>query len=792
MVRRSRHRSVAALAASLTLCALPVLSSSAVREGEWREYAGDSGGQKYSSLSQINAGNIKDVQIAWTWPSPDREIQASDPLMRSTRNEDTPLMVNDALYTITPLGMVAALDPGTGKTRWVYDPQVYKNGRPGNSGFIHRGLAYWSDGKAERILASTNDAYLISIDAKTGVPDPLFGDHGRVDLTTGIRLAVRSKNFMGRRPVIAGNIAVVGNSIQDVTPTKEMPPGDVKAFDIKSGKLLWSFHTVPHPGEFGYDTWFDGSADYSGNTNVWTGMSYDPELDYVYLPVSGATHNTYGGHRHGDNLFAESLVCVEAKTGKRVWHFQLTHHGLWDYDISSQPVLGDITVNGRRVKAVMQVGKQGFAYVFDRKTGKPVWPIEERPVPQTTVPREWTAKTQPFPTKPPAFSLQGTTEENVIDFTPALRRQALEQLQNFQYGPFYTPPSEKGTIILPGYQGGANWGGGAFDPETGMFYVPSRLQSDVLRLAPGNPARSNFFYDSGGTGGPNLTALQRIEGLYIFKPPYSKVTAIDMNKGEIAWTSAIGNGPRRHPLLKDLNVGPLGDEVRTMGVLLTKTLLFVNVQRLDGGGRHTPPPWEQWGDADMWSRILYVFDKKTGQELRVFHLDGETAAPPATYLYRGKQYIVTAVGAGETSGLVALSLPDGGAATVASRTDGQPGARAAAAAASNAQGFYTREQAGRGAMLYQANCALCHMPDLSGGGFAPALSADAFGARWKGERVGDLFTIAKGTMPPDAPKSLKDEEYAAIVAYLLSMNGYPDGQAELSTDTAKLQQLSFK
>jgi quinoprotein glucose dehydrogenase len=322
-----------------------------------------------------------------------------------------------------------------------------------------------------------------------------------------------------------------------------------------------------------------------------------------------------------------------------------------------------------------------------------------------------------------------------------------------------------------------------------MFYATSRLQPDVLRVAPGNPARSNFFYDSGGLGGPNLTALQRIDGLYIFKPPYSKVTAIDMNKGEIAWASPVGNGPRRHPLLKDLNVSPLGDEVRTMGVLLTKTLLFVSVQRLDGPGRHTPPPWEQWGDADMWTRILYVFDKKTGKELRVFHLDGESAAPPMTYLYHGKQYIVTAVGAGETSGLVALSLSSGGD-LVTSVPAGQPVDRAQPATSTSA-GFYTKEQAGHGAALYQANCALCHMPDLSGGGFAPALSADTFAGRWKGQRIGELFANVRGTMPPNAPKSLHDDEYAAIVAYLLSMNGYPPGQAELPNDVAKLQHLSF-
>jgi quinoprotein glucose dehydrogenase len=651
-------RAAALVATAFIIVVAPgLVAQKGAQNGEWREYGGDLGATKYSPLNQINAANIDDVKIAWRWASPDREIQASDPLMRSTRNEDTPLMIDDTLYTVTPLGMAAALDPGTGQTKWLYDPQVYKEGKPANSGFIHRGLSYWSSGKIERILLATNDAYVYSLDAKTGKADPAFGENGRVDLTEGVRLAVRTKNFMGRRPVIAGNIAVIGNSISDPTNTKEMPPGDVKAFDIRTGKLLWTFHTVPHKGEFGYDTWYEGSAEYSGNTNVWTGMTYDPDLDYVYMAVSGGTNDAYGGHRPGPTLFAESIVCVEAKTGKRVWHFQTIHHGLWDYDLPAQPVLGDLTVNGKRIKALIQVSKQAFAYVFDRKTGKPVWPIEERPVPQTTVPREWTSKTQPFPTKPPAFDLQGTVEENLIAFTPELRKKALENLQFFEHGMLYTPPSEKGTLYLPGTFGGANWGGGAFDPETGMFYVPSRMLPTVYRVGPGDPKQTNFFYRSGGApGGPNLGALQRIEGLSIFKPPYSRLTAYDMNKGDIAWQVPIGNGPRNHPLLKALNVGPLGDEIPRLGIMLTKSLVFVNAQRLESTGQRQPPPWIQHGDPDMEKQLLFVYDKKTGKLLRTILLDGLSAAPPMTYIYKGKQYIVAAIGAGETTELVALAL----------------------------------------------------------------------------------------------------------------------------------------
>ena len=629
------------------------------QNGEWPDYAGDSYGLKYSPLNQINKDNIQELRVAWRWASADRAIQIANPALRATRHGDTPLVVKGVLYTVTPLGMVAALDPETGRERWVYDPEVYKAGKPGNSGFIHRGLAYWSDGTTDRLLHGTNDAYLISIDVRTGKPDPAFGTAGRVDLTEGIIGAVRATNFAGRRPLIAGNVIVVGNAILDPTRTKEMPPGYVLAYDVRTGKRLWTFHTVPKPGEVGFDTWLDGSAEYSGNTNVWAGMTYDPELDYVYMPVSGATGESYGGHRRGPNLFAETLVCVEAKTGRRVWHFQIDHHGLWDYDLPAHPILGDITVGGRRIKAVIQVTKQGFTFAFDRRTGEPVWPIEERPVPQSTVPGEWTSPTQPFPTRPPPFSLQGSTEENLIDFTPALRKQALENLQQFVHGPIYTPPSEKGTLVLPGVFGGANWGGGAFDPETGILYVPSRMTPGVSRLAPANPKTTNFRYASGGGGtGPNLGNLTTIEGLSIFKPPYSKVTAIDMNKGEILWNTPIGNGPRNHPLLRDLQLPPLGDAIMRLGALVTKSVLFVNAQRLESLGRYVAPPWKEWGDPDMDRKVLYVLDKESGKVLREIELDGLSAAIPMTYMAGGKQYIAVATGGGEESEIVALTLPD--------------------------------------------------------------------------------------------------------------------------------------
>ena len=424
--------------------------------GEWIDYAGDAYGMKYSPLALITPQNVGQLEVAWRWPSADQDLQKSNPLLRASRYEDTPLMVNGVLYTATPLGLIAALDPATGHARWVYDPKSYVAGRHGNAGFKTRGLAYWTDGSEERVLLGTNDAYLVSVDAKAGLPDPKFGVGGKVDITVGIRDARRAFNISARRALIAGNIAVVASSILDPTTTKEAPPGYVHAFDVRSGTLLWTFHTVPRPGEFGSDTWLDNSAEYTGNTNVWAGMAYDPELDYLYLRTSTPTNDWYGGHRPGDNLFAESLVCVEAKTGKRVWHFQAVHHGLWDYDFPSHPTLGDVTVNGQRIKAVMQISKQNWVYAFDRRTGRPLWPIEERLVEQSTVPGERTARTQPFPTKPASYDLQGATEENLIDFTPELKKRALAQLQTFKHGPLFTPPSEQGTLVVPGPLGGAN------------------------------------------------------------------------------------------------------------------------------------------------------------------------------------------------------------------------------------------------------------------------------------------------------------------------------------------------
>jgi quinoprotein glucose dehydrogenase len=448
------------------------------------------------------------------------------------------------------------------------------------------------------------------------------------------------------------NVIIAGSNINDGPVVKEQPRGDIFGFDVKTGKKLWTFHSVPQAGEFGHETWENGSADYTGGTNVWSMITVDEALGYVYLPFGTPTNDYYGGHRLGANLFAESLVCLDATTGKRVWHFQGVHHGLWDYDFPAAPILVDITVNGRRINAVAQVSKQAFVYVFDRRTGAPVWPIEERPVPQSSAPDEKTTATQPFPTKPPAFDRQGLLDDDVIDFTPELKAQALQVLKQFDRGPLFTPPSLKGTVQMPGNVGGADWGGAAVDPSTATLFVPSLTSPIIDQLVKGDPARGNMAYRRGGVG--NLPTL---DGLPLYKPPYSRVTAYDLNTGTIKWQVPIGDGPRNHPLLKELRLGPLGNAQRG-NPLATATLLFVS-QASGGLGRGESL---KVGERELTPQEpepprFRAFDKATGELVWEFELPLGPAASPMTYLYGGRQYIVMAIGGGLNAELVALALP---------------------------------------------------------------------------------------------------------------------------------------
>jgi quinoprotein glucose dehydrogenase len=463
-------------------------------------------------------------------------------------------------------------------------------------------------------------------------------------------------------PLVIRDVVVLGMSNGDTFANKEAARGDVRAYDVRTGELRWTFHVVPQEGEFGTDTWEDESWKYSGHAPVWALFSADEELGYIYMPVTSATNDMYGGHRLGDNLFSQSIVCVDAETGERIWHYQLTHHGLWDYDPPAAPMLMDIEVDGEPIKAVTQLTKQSFAYVFNRVTGEPVWPIVERPVPQSTVPGERTSPTQPFPTKPPPYDRQGATEDNLIDFTPELRAEALEIVKRYTIGPLYTPPSVRedgpdgnlGTIQLPGSGGGANWQGGAFDPETNILYVPSATAPFVADIEPGDSDFTNLRYVKGmriWMYGPS--------GLPLFKPPYGRITAIDMNAGEIVWQVANGEGPRDHPEIADLNLPRLGYPGHA-AALVTRTLLFAgegSTAMLVAGGRIPPqmPIDTAPNYAEPWFR---AYDKASGEIVAELELPAGTTGAPMTYMHDGKQFIVVAVGGqDEPPEWVGLSLP---------------------------------------------------------------------------------------------------------------------------------------
>ncbi|MCW8194856.1 PQQ-binding-like beta-propeller repeat protein [Proteobacteria bacterium 005FR1] len=619
-------------------------SRAAQRSGEWRNYANDGGSSKYTPLAQIDEQNVSKLQEAWRWNSPDNALQGSVTQQRASYYKSTPLMVDGRLFVSTGFNLVVAIDPASGETIWQYDPKAYEQGRPANSGWQHRGLSYWESGADKRVIITTGTGELIALNAQTGEPIKSFGKNGKVDLQAGITQTEAERRLIGYNspPAIVKDTVVVGCTVTDGVQTTRMPTCHLRGFDVRTGKQRWIFHTVPQRGEPGVETWGNGSWQYTGNTNAWSMMSVDEELGYVYVPTGTPTNDFYGGHRPGYNLYGESLLAIDASTGKLVWHFQAVHHGLWDYDFPAAPNLVDIVVDGKPIKAVAQVSKQGFTYVFDRRTGEPVWPIEERPVPQSTVPGEQSAATQPFPTKPPAFARQGITEDDLIDFTPALRKTALEIAKQYQLGPLFTPPSlpddsgRLGTLQVPSAAGGANWGGAGFDPELGYLFVQAANQPSFTPLEPGGDGDDAPRYLGGGRT-PDISALQ---GLPLTKPPYGTVTAIDLNRGEIAWQVAHGQGPTDHPAIKHLNLPPLGASSHSFlssgGPLVTKTLVFFNqVQR----EIETPA-------FSKTEYYLRAFDKRTGDVVWEHKMDVPPFGTPMSYLHDGRQYIVVSTGGG--------------------------------------------------------------------------------------------------------------------------------------------------
>jgi len=663
----------------LALCAIVRLGAqSGAANGEWRTYGGDLGHTRYAPLDQINASNFQTLEVAWRFktdalgPRPEYQL------------ESTPLMVKGVLYsTAGSRRAVVALDAGTGELLWMHSENEGARGAAAPRQLSGRGLAYWTDGREERILYVTPGYRLIALDAKNGARIASFGQGGVVDLKLDDDQTmdlVTGEIGLHSTPTVAKNVVIIGAAHKTGANPKSRrnEKGYVRGFDVRTGKRLWIFHTIPQPGEFGNDTWEKDSWAYTGNTGVWGQISADEELGLVYLPVELPTGDYYGGHRPGNGLFGESLVAVDLQTGKRRWHFQLVHHGIWDMDIPCAPILTDITVNGRTIKAVAQPTKQAFLYVLNRETGEPIWPIEERPVPKGNVPGEWYAPTQPFPSKPAAYDRQGVSIDDLIDFTPSLRAEAIKVAERYQLGPIFTPPvvsKVEGPLatLTPGFA--TNWPGGSYDPETHIAYIYSQSGASPLGLVPSPSDLSDMDFIQGsaltgarrtggsgsaagggrtgetgaapaaaGEGGAGLT----VQGLPLLKPPYARISAIDLNKGEILWHIAHGETPdnvRNHPALKGLTI-PRTGRSGLIGPLVTKTLVIAGE-----GGLFTTPTGQR-------GAMLRAYNKVDGKEVGAVYMPAPESGSPMTYMLNGKQYIVIAISGGNYSGeLLAFRLP---------------------------------------------------------------------------------------------------------------------------------------
>jgi quinoprotein glucose dehydrogenase len=678
---RRRFLQGATLVLALSWVPAPASGQAGAKDGEWRTYAADLGSTRYSPLDQINASNFNTLEIAWRF-----KTDALGPRPEFLL-ESTPLMANGVVYsTGGTRRAVVALDAGTGELIWMHSEREGARGAAAPRQLSGRGLAYWTDGKEERILYVTPGYRLIALNAKTGIPVAGFGKSGVVDLKLDddqdIDL-ITGEVGLHATPIVADDVVIVGAAHRagGVPRGKRNVKGYVRGFDVRTGKRLWIFHTIPMVGEFGHETWENESWVYTGNTGVWAQISVDEELGLAYLPVELPTGDYYGGHRPGNGLFGESLVAVDLRTGKRKWHYQLVHHGLWDMDIPCAPMLVDIVVNGRPVKAVAQPTKQAFLYVFNRITGEPIWPIVERPVPKGDVPGEWYSPTQPFPTRPPAYDRQGVSVDDLIDFTPELRAEAVKLVSRFKLGPLFNPAVVStvdgflGALELPSMNGGTNWPGGSFDPETHTLYVSSQTIISQLGLVPPSDPGIDLNYvqgsaltgmrRAGGTGsaaGADAPASAAawtpadgqggappllVQGLPLVKPPYGRITAIDLDKGDIRWQIAHGETPdviRNHPALKGRDTARTG-QPGYAGTLVTKTLLIAGETgyTITRSGR---------------GAMLRAYDKARGKDVGAVFMPAPQSGSPMTYMFNGKQYVVVAVSGGNYSGeLLAFRLP---------------------------------------------------------------------------------------------------------------------------------------
>ena len=641
--------------------ALLALSSCVIaafaEDADWPYYTSDLGGTKYSPAAQINPDNFDQLRVVWRFRPPDQQLyEATNGDLDFDEHRGTPVAVDGVLYYASPFNILVALDGESGETLWTFDPEAWRT----NPRFLGnlRGVSYWTDGEVERIFLATSTAYLYSIDAQTGVPDPEFGANGRVDLGASLRRPLTDRDRWNygvtAPPVVCRGVVAVGSAIGDWRggpPTEYTTPGDVQAFNARTGKKVWEFYTIPQAGEYGNDTWESDAWKTYGAANVWASMTADEELGYIYMPVSSASHDYYGGERPGDNLFSESIVCLNAESGQRVWHYQLVHHGLWDYDPPAPPVLLDVEVKGQKRKIVAVLTKQAFCFVFDRITGEPIWPIVERAVPQSQVASEKTAPTQPFPTKPAAFERQGISEDDLIDFTPELREQAKAILARYDYGPLYSPPTEKGVLSAPGQWGGADWAGGAADPAKGILYVPSHLAITTVQLhSVGDPEAHSAFFAT------NASHVVGPQGLPLVKPPYGSITAIDLNSGEHIWRTTVGKGPVDHPALKGLDLPDMGWDNRTF-VLTTPRLLMATSQ--------DPHDLSDAGMSYFVDRDAYLraYDLASGAEIGHVELPSNAYGAPMSYMAAGRQYVVVPVGHDDRPPeLVALAIPHEGEA----------------------------------------------------------------------------------------------------------------------------------